>query len=266
VNVEVYEITGSTDFQAFLPYCLALNIWNMEVGCYITSLLVAPGFNAPNGPTPPLAGAGFPMAGVTMLLNNGSGTGPRIAVTDRKHVKAIYTVSLESGFTSVFHLSNPARRYTTGTVRTEFGGVTGTAEGTLTRTGTNLKEQPEQHSLGMLTATPTLLKDGNLVVVSREGKVTRLATSGLVTLTPGGESIASAAASCTHVFVSTTAGFFTYDANTLQKVAAVPWKDAGGLSAPVIGMRGEVYLVTGQYLFVFPAPAGAPSASGCEIR
>ncbi|HYO84369.1 MAG TPA: hypothetical protein VES20_23395, partial [Bryobacteraceae bacterium] len=264
VNIEVYQISTLPSFGRYLPYCLALNIWNFELGCLIPMMLSGPSFGSPASTPPPFAGAGFPMAGVTMLLNSGEGIGPRIAVTDSKNVKAMYTFSPETGFTRIFHLSTPDLNYTTTGTRVSSGVLTGTLQGRLTRTGSNLLEQPAQASLGTLTATPTLTKESNWLVMSREGTLTRLATSGRVSVTPGGESIASAAASCTHVFVSTKAGFFTYDANTLQQVAAVPTTGTGGLSSPVIGLKGEVYVVMGQYLFAFKSPEGTPSDSGCS--
>jgi hypothetical protein len=38
-----------------------------------------------------------------------------------------------------------------------------------------------------------------------------------------GESIASAAASCNHIFVATAQSFVSFDARTLAQLAFVPW-------------------------------------------
>lgn len=67
------------------------------------------------------------------------------------------------------------------------------------------------------------------------------------------ESIASAAASRTHVFVSTAGAFLTYDANSMAEVARLSWV-GGGLSPPAIGPRGHVYAIASNILFVFPPP------------
>ncbi|MGH9627522.1 MAG: hypothetical protein ACRD7E_04055, partial [Bryobacteraceae bacterium] len=107
-------------------------------------------------------------------------------------------------------------------------------------------------NLGMLTATPTRLHDGRLVVLSRDGRMTAVGAP-TVRQSPGGETVAAAAASCTHVFVSTTEGFFTFKAGTMGQVARanVP---GGGLSAPVIGPTGNVYVVGQGTLYTFPGP------------
>src|SRR6185312_8470585 len=66
-----------------------------------------------------------------------------------------------------------------------------------------------------------------------------------------GQSMASAAASRTHVFVSTTGAFATYDAKTMAEVGNFPWV-GGGLSPPAIGPSGRVYAIASNILFIFP--------------
>ena len=63
----------------------------------------------------------------------------------------------------------------------------------------------------------------------------------------------SAAASHTHLFVSTTEAFLSYDTNTLAEVGRIDW-GGGGASPPAIGPKGNVYAIAGDILFVFPAP------------
>jgi hypothetical protein len=72
-----------------------------------------------------------------------------------------------------------------------------------------------------------------------------------------GESMASAAASCTHLFVSSTNELVTFDVKTMSSVARVPWTD-GGRHAPIIGPLGHVYAMTNFGLFVFAPPAQSP--------
>lgn len=69
-----------------------------------------------------------------------------------------------------------------------------------------------------------------------------------------GVSIASAAASCTHLFIATTEELVTHDVTNMAPVASVPWV-GGGLSAPVVGPTGYVYAVASDVLFVFQPPA-----------
>ena len=72
-----------------------------------------------------------------------------------------------------------------------------------------------------------------------------------------GESIASAAASCTHLFVSSTRELVTFDVTSMMPVARVRWTD-GGRHAPIIGPLGQVYAMTNVGLFVFAPPATLP--------
>ena len=112
--------------------------------------------------------------------------------------------------------------------------------------------------LDVLTAAPTLLADGHIAVIGRSGTLDMINT-----LLNGyaldweeplhGASIAAAAASCTHFFVSTTNELATYDAKSLMRVSTLPWV-GGGLSAPVIGPAGHVYVAVSPNLWVFPPP------------
>jgi hypothetical protein len=69
-----------------------------------------------------------------------------------------------------------------------------------------------------------------------------------------GPSIASAAASCTHLFVSSDDELVTFDVKTMSPVARVPWTE-GGRHAPIIGPLGHVYAMTNFGLFVFAPPS-----------
>jgi outer membrane protein assembly factor BamB len=106
------------------------------------------------------------------------------------------------------------------------------------------------------TAAPTRLSDGRIVFVRANGGVVVLQGTTL-TSNPVGESIASAAASRTHVFVSTAGAFLTYDTNSMAEVARFSWV-GGGLSPPAIGPQGHVYAIASNVLFVFPPPRLMP--------
>src|SRR3546814_15636827 len=55
-----------------------------------------------------------------------------------------------------------------------------------------------------------------------------------------GQTIASAAVSRSHIYVSTAGSMLTYDVNTLAKVGEVSWF-GGGQSGPAIGPDGRIY-------------------------
>ncbi len=107
-------------------------------------------------------------------------------------------------------------------------------------------------------AAPTRLPDGRIAVVGNFGKVTIVSGAQVATtLQAPGRSIASAAASRTHLFVSAEDGFVTYDAATLAEVSRVDWV-GGGLNPPAIGPKGHVYAIASNILFVFPPPIKKP--------
>ena len=109
---------------------------------------------------------------------------------------------------------------------------------------------------------PTLLADGRVFVISRDGRVTSVLTHPERAVSQTGDArghtIAPAAASCTHIFVSTTRGLTTLDAATLGFVAQFPIA-GGGLSPPAIAPNGTVYAVAQNILLVFPPPRHRPS-------
>src|SRR5829696_1474081 len=102
-------------------------------------------------------------------------------------------------------------------------------------------------------------------VVARAGAVSSIATypdRQVVRETPlEAESIAPAAASRTHVFVSTVTALVTLDAAGLNVAAQFLWKE-GGLSTPAIGTDGRVYAVAGDTLFCFAGPPADPRRPG----
>jgi hypothetical protein len=110
-----------------------------------------------------------------------------------------------------------------------------------------------------LRSGPTRLRDGRVVFVGGDGNVTVLQGATLMSSIPVyKESIASAAASHTHVFVSTAGAFLTYDAASMAEVARFSWV-GGGLSPPAIGPQGHVYAIASNILFVFPPPRWVPA-------
>ena len=140
----------------------------------------------------------------------------------------------------------------------------GTLDGFLATTATNLVESFTDPGVLTLTAAPTRHKDGSLLVVGRGGYVVKLGVGTTWRKTLEGASIASAAATCTYVYINTTDGLYTFNADTMQQVARVFWGNhSGALSAPVVGPFGHVYAIVSNNLFVFEAPFW-PTNNGCR--
>jgi hypothetical protein len=101
-------------------------------------------------------------------------------------------------------------------------------------------------------SAPTRMADGRVALVDAYGNVVILKDNQPTgNMTGAGRSIASAAASLSHIFVSGENGFVTFDANTLAEVSRFDWV-GGGLNPPVIGPKGHVYAIASNILFVFP--------------
>jgi hypothetical protein len=116
-------------------------------------------------------------------------------------------------------------------------------------------------SLDIVYAAPTLLPNGAVLVVGTRGQITALRDAQVVKQfqAPGG-SIVSAAASRTHVFVSTQDAFLTYDPTSMAELARIDWV-GGGVNQPAIGPQGHVYVMASNILFVFPPP-NQPAVGG----
>jgi hypothetical protein len=106
-------------------------------------------------------------------------------------------------------------------------------------------------------AAATRLADGRTAIVERGRRMTILSGKNQERTVPlPGESIVSAAASRTHLFVSTAGSFITYDPSTWEKRAEIFWV-GGGTFTPAIGPLGHVYGMASNVLFVFPPPVPA---------
>ena len=191
-------------------------------------------------------------------------------MTDGRHDKIAFRFSPQSGFSEVTRSSHPNVTFTTPPVVQGFHTMVGTAAGALTFANANFAALPGVGTADFLTAAPTLLADGHVVAIGRSGTLNMIDTlinAFLAWQEPlVGESIASAAASCTHFFVATTEELATYDAKSKMRVATLPWVD-GGLSAPVIGPAGHVYAIQSSNLWVFPPPlkpVWLPAGTACD--
>ena len=104
----------------------------------------------------------------------------------------------------------------------------------------------------LFMATPAALGNARYALVEFDGGVTFLNGAAIQKrVSLPGQSIAAAAASRTHVFVSTVTGLYTFNKATMEKVAEFAWAK-GGTSQPVIGPQGHVYAIAQETLYVFP--------------
>jgi PQQ-like domain len=121
--------------------------------------------------------------------------------------------------------------------------------------------------MGQILATPTRLADDRFVVVELRSNGSAISVLKRVpvavpppvrilsrTVLPG-QSIAAAAASRTHVFVSTAGAFHSFDAETMTEVSRFSWV-GGGMAPPAIGPAGHIYAIASNILFIFPPPGG----------
>jgi hypothetical protein len=100
-------------------------------------------------------------------------------------------------------------------------------------------------------AAPTALGNSRFAIVHRMGGITIMHGAAIEKSAPfPGHSIASAAASANHIFVSTATALHTFDKNTLESKGTFAWKK-GGTSQPVIGPQGHLYAIAGDNLLVF---------------
>ena len=233
----------------FSPWNLILPGWECDAGF------------SPGPYVPPLSDAGFPLPGVAIRPDPLGGM-PQV-VASGLHDTVVYSFSPAAGLTELVRgTEKPNRFIATPPVVLNNGltavGVNDSSSGypyLRLLQGSNFPSViPGFYTL---TAGPTLLADGRLVVISRYGTLFVLNGRALVMQdTLNGASIASAAASCSHLFVSSENEFRTYDLTNMLIVASVPLQ--GGRHAPVIGPFGQVYALTEFSLNIFPAPRLRP--------
>jgi hypothetical protein len=201
-----------------------------------------------------------PLPNVAVFTFAGGGL-PWVLVSDHFFDLVGYTFNSNSGFNEIFRrkigdndlLTSPPTALPDGHT------LVGTLQGKVIVAGPNMNRIPEADLVGAVYGSPTRTADGGVVVTglgTRVGFVTLLKNGQVVANKEViGQTIAAAAASRTHIFVSTASSLFTFDAATLQQVNEVSLP-GGGLSPPAIGPAGHVYTVASNILFVYPPPGG----------
>jgi outer membrane protein assembly factor BamB len=242
-------VTGSGDwgFCTFLP-CI-----NDIFGIDETVLAPAPNQLDPNV-RPPMPSVAISRAG--------PGGVPIVIVADNYEYMVGYTLSPAQGFQEVFrkHLTHGQINMTSPAILRDGQAAIGAGSPerawVLFGAPNNVPNWTEV-SISHTGATPTVVAGERILVVNRAGNLTVIGTtpsrSVLAQVALGAESIAAAAASRSHIFVSAADRLVTVDAQSLQVIANYLWA-GGGLSSPAIGDCGEVYALAGDTLFMFPAP------------
>jgi outer membrane protein assembly factor BamB len=204
-------------------------------------------------PTTPSALPPPPMPGAAVFTFPGGNT-PFVIVSNQLHEVVGFTMSGVT-FTERFRVREEKHRLSSPPMTLPDGHtLVGTANGAVVFAGPNGDKLPPVVNLGRVHAAPTMTADGRAVVLQSNGKITVLQNGVVVANTSvPGETIVSAAASRTHVFVSTTEGFYTLDPSTMSVVSTFDWV-GGGVSPPAIGPNGHVYALASNILFVFPPP------------
>ncbi len=194
-----------------------------------------------------------PMAGVAVFTFAGGGA-PHIIISDQRHTLVGFTVT-ESPLrlNEVFRDGDGQRRMVSPPmVLTDGQTLASTVDGKIVFSGPNGNRPAPVAGPGTVYGAPTLTKNGFAVVVGSSGlaRINNGKVAAQVSLPP---SYTSAAASRTHVFVSTTDAFVTMDADAKQELQRFDWV-GGGASPPAIGPDGRVYAIASDILFIFPGP------------
>jgi hypothetical protein len=254
------QVGGGSGWETWeLAFCFVPPL----LGCYLRPL----DFNPRYGPGPLVDAPPFP--GVAIAPGGG---GSSLVVMSDYHSDVIGYVVSNGRFTESFRLHQngffvntppilPGSRVVAGSQKAEdddYGVPRRTGPARLALMVLNRDRTSFIDGVGLSYAAPTRLPDGRIALVGTTGEVTIVSgTQVAAKLQAPGRSIASAAASRTHLFVAAEDGFVTYDAATLAEVSRVDWV-GGGLNPPAIGPKGHVYAIASNILFVFPPPIKKP--------
>lgn len=207
----------------------------------------------------------IPMPPVTTFIYQGGGT-PWIIATDRNRSLVGWTFSMGGGFVERFRRSwNGLHVLGAPMVLPDGHSVVSQGEQKYDEWCENFAIENAHISYFGPNAVPfsdvpiftqiplARTGDGRIVAVVYFGFTVMRDSNNIQSVNYSGESIAPAAVSRTHIFISTAGSMRTYDVNTLAKVGEVDWF-GGGRSGPIIGPQGQVYALASNVLFIWPGP------------
>ncbi len=194
-----------------------------------------------------------PFPGVAVFTFAGGGAS-HVIVSDQRHTIVGFTVTgSKPRLTSVFRDGDPQRTLLSPPmVLPEGRTLASTGGGEIVFSGPNASKLAPVASPGIVYGPATLTVNGFAVVVGTSG-LAALNNGQVVSQASLPPSYTSAAASRTHVFVSTIDAFVTLDADAQLELQRFDWV-GGGKSPPAIGPDGRVYAIASDILFIFPPP------------
>jgi hypothetical protein len=213
-------------------------------------------------------GAPPPMPGVGIFTFAGGGA-PHVIVSDQRHIIRGFTATSAASLTETFRVRDDGRSFVSAPMVLPDGHtLVSTGSGEIIFAGPNANKLAPVASPGIVYGPATLTVKGFAVVVGASGLAV-LNNGKVVSQASIPPSYTSAAASRTHVFVSTTDAFITFDADAQLELQRFDWV-GGGRSSPAIGPDGRVYAIASDILFIFPPPLKVskplPDASGAVLQ
>jgi hypothetical protein len=204
-------------------------------------------YNPPQEPEAPP-----PMPGVGVFTFAGGGA-PHVIVSDQRHIIKGFTATSAAGLTETFRVRDDGRSFVSAPMVLPDGQtLVSTGGGDIVFSGPNASKRAPVASPGIVYGPATLTVNGFAVIVGTNG-LSVLKDGNMVSQVSLPPSYTSAAASRTHVFVSTIDAFVTLDADAQLELQRLEWV-GGGKSPPAIGPDGRVYAIASDILFIFPPP------------
>lgn len=197
-----------------------------------------------------------PFPGVAVFTFAGGGAS-HVIVSDQRHTIVGFTITgSKPRLTSVFRDGDPQRTVLSPPmVLPEGRTLASTAGEQIVFSGPTSSKMAPADSPGFVYGAPTRTVNGFAVVVGTNG-LSLLKDGQMVSQASLPPSYTSAASSRTHVFVSTTDAFITFDADAQLELQRFDWV-GGGKWPPAIGPDGRVYAIASDILFIFPPPIKA---------
>jgi hypothetical protein len=248
------------------------------IGCLVPPFTFCPGIGSmpadPADRLPP--DIATPLPGVAIFTFAGGGT-PWIIATDQASSIVGWNFSMTGGFIEGFRKSRdgivtlaapmvlPDGHSVIGSAETRFDD---TCQRFVPTGGHVTFNGPNGIAIGDLAIDSGILAaaartgDGRMIVAGTNAFEVLRGSTKLDEIRHPGQSIAPAAVSRSHIYVSTAGSMRSYDVNTLAQVGELSWF-GGGQSGPAIGPTGKIYALASNVLFIWPGPACA--GPGCVV-